>query len=296
VSRLASEQVKVVLTGEGSDELFGGYARYGATLRNQRWMRWYGAIPRAVRDGLRKSIAASSLLSGEMRRKIQHTPLGREDSLQSLFLDNFYSAFSAAEQRSLLRNPDSAEAAYQTCLDRWEQRALSSPLARMLFADQKTYLVELLMKQDQMSMAASIESRVPFLDHPFVEFAAQVPDEFKIRGSEAKYILKKAVADLLPADIIYRRKMGVPTPIRQWLQGDQAAGLFTLLRDPNGLLATYTNPDAVEQLIARHQQGLEDATDRLWRLMNLQLWGEIFVLGKHGRNKPEERAPLVVAV
>jgi len=102
----------------------------------------------------------------------------------------------------------------------------------MLFADQKTYLVELLMKQDQISMAASIESRVPFLDHPFVEFAAQVPDELKIRGRQAKYILKKAVADLLPADIIYRRKTGFPTPIRQWLRGDDAAGLFTRLRDP----------------------------------------------------------------
>jgi len=117
-----------------------------------------------------------------------------------------------------------------------------------------------------------------------VEFAAQVPDELKIRGRQA---------NLLPADIIYRRKMGFPTPIPQWLPGDQAAGLFTLLRDPNSLLAAYANPSAVEQLIARHQQALEDATDRLWRLMNLQLWGEI-VLGKHGRNKPE-RAPLVAA-
>jgi asparagine synthase (glutamine-hydrolysing) len=152
------------------------------------------------------------------------------------------------------------------------------------------------MKQDQMSMAASIESRVPFLDHPFVEFAAQVPDGLKIRGSEAKYILKKAVADLLPADIIYRRKMGFPTPVRQWLQDGRAQELFTLLRDPGGLLAAYANLDAVDQLIARHQQGIEDATDRLWRLMNLQLWGEIFVLRKHGRNKPVERAPLVAAV
>jgi asparagine synthase (glutamine-hydrolysing) len=296
VSRLASEQVKVVLTGEGSDELFGGYARYGTTLRNQRWMRLYGVVPRALRDGLRNGIATSALLSAELRRKIQHTPLGRDDSIQSLFLDNFYSAFSAAEQRSLLRNPDSAESAYQSYLDRWEQRASTSPLARMLFADQKTYLVELLMKQDQMSMAASIESRVPFLDHPFVEFAAQVPDGLKIRGSEAKYILKKAVADLLPADIIYRRKMGFPTPVRQWLQDGRAQELFTLLRDPEGLLAAYANLDAVDQLIARHQQGIEDATDRLWRLMNLQLWGEIFVLRKHGRNKPVERAPLVAAV
>ncbi|HYK59457.1 MAG TPA: hypothetical protein VEV85_08500 [Bryobacteraceae bacterium] len=78
--------------------------------------------------------------------------------------------------------------------------------------------------------------------------------------------------------------------------GRRRGGTLHATTRPNGLLAAYADPDAVEQLIARHQQGLEDATDRLWRLMNLQLWGEIFVLGKHGRNKPEERAPLVVAV
>ncbi|HLH41954.1 MAG TPA: asparagine synthase (glutamine-hydrolyzing) [Bryobacteraceae bacterium] len=296
LARLASEQVKVVLTGEGGDELFGGYARYAATLRNQTWMRWLGLVPRALRHGLRKRIAASPVLSAGLRRKIQHTPLGRGDSLQSLFLDNFYCAFSASDQRSLLRKPEHAESAYRSYLERWEQRPGSSPLARMLFADQKTYLVELLMKQDQMSMAASIESRVPFLDHPFVEFAAQVPDSLKIRRGEAKYILKEAVADLLPAGIVRRRKMGFPTPLRQWLHASCASGLFTLLRDPDGFLAAYANLDAVGQLIARHQQGVEDATDRIWRLLNLQLWGEIFVLGKHGRNKPLERAPLVAAV
>ena len=227
VSRLASEQVKVVLTGEGSDELFGGYARYGATLRNQRWMRWYGVAPARLETACENRL---------LRRACSPAKLaGRSSTLRSAARTAFSRSFSII---SIARFP------YQTYLDRWEQRASSSPLARMLFADQKTYLVELLMKQDQISMAASIESRVPFLDHPFVEFAAQVPDELKIRGRQA---------NLLPADIIYRRKMGFPTPIPQWLPGDQAAGLFTLLRDPNSLLAAYANPSAVEQLIARHQ-------------------------------------------
>jgi asparagine synthase (glutamine-hydrolysing) len=296
VSRLASEQVKVVLTGEGADELFGGYARYRTTLLNRRWMRWYGIVPMRARRALREWIAGSNWLSAEIRRKVKHTALGCEDSLQSLLLDNFYSAFYAADQRSLLRNPPAPDSAYQSYFDYWGRRQASSELARMLFADQKTYLVELLMKQDQMSMATSIESRVPFLDHPFVEFAAQVPDDLKIHRSEAKYVLKKAVADLLPADIVYRRKMGFPTPIRDWLLSENAAGLLRLIRDPKGLVAAYMNLKRVDQLIARHQARQEDATDRLWRLINLQLWGEVFLLAKHGRSKPLDREPLVAAV
>ena len=87
----------------------------------------------------------------------------------------------------------------------------------MLYADQKTYLVELLMKQDRMSMATSIESRVPLLDHEFVEFSTRVPDNMKLRGATGKHIFKKAVEDILPHDILYRKKMGFPTPLRSWL-------------------------------------------------------------------------------
>ena len=108
-------------------------------------------------------------------------------------------------------------AVYGNYLRYWNARAGSSPLGRMLYADQKTYLVELLMKQDQMSMACSIESRVPFLDHTLVEFSTRIPNRLKIHGATQKYILKKAVEDLLPRNIVYRKKMGFPTPIRQWL-------------------------------------------------------------------------------
>jgi asparagine synthase (glutamine-hydrolysing) len=107
----------------------------------------------------------------------------------------------------------------------------------MLYADQKTYMVELLMKQDQMSMACSIESRVPFLDHPFVEFAARVPDHLKIRNGVGKYIIKEAVADLLPAELLHRPKMGFPTPLRPWLLEPGARHLIDSLTDSGGLLA-----------------------------------------------------------
>jgi asparagine synthase (glutamine-hydrolysing) len=153
-------------------------------------------------------------------------------------------------------------------------------LSKLLYADQKTYLVELLMKQDQMSMATSLESRVPFLDHPFVEFAARVPDGLKVRDGVGKYIMKKAVADLLPHNIIYREKMGFPTPLRQWFREERAQPLFAMLTDPEGLLAGYVDRKSIEGLLDRHRRGVEDGTDRIWRLLNLQIWGDLFLRGK----------------
>ena len=279
VSRLASEQVKVVLTGEGSDEMFGGYARYRFYALNQRYLRYYHLLPAPLRRSLRARIAASPLLSASLRRKLQHTFLGLGEDLESLYLDNFYSAFSAAEQGSLLASAPPG-AAYANFLRYWNEARDFPLLPRMLYTDQKAYLVELLMKQDQMSMATSIESRVPFLDHEFVEFSTRVPARLKIRGGEGKYIVKKAVEDLLPREIVYRTKMGFPTPLRDWFRHPRAGALFTLLRSRDGLLASYIDPAALDSLIERQTSGLQDCTDRLWRLLNLQLWGDIFLTGK----------------
>ncbi len=285
VSRLASRHVKVVLTGEGSDELFGGYERYKRFLWNQRWMARYRMAPRALRDFVRRRIEDSALVGASLRRKLGHTFLGRENNVQSLQLDNFYCAFSEAEQRRLMTDPAAEGAAYGNFLTYWDAGRAASPLGQMLYADQKTYLVELLMKQDQMSMATSIESRVPFLDHTFVEFAARVPDGLKIRNGVAKYILKKAVEGLLPNEIIYRTKMGFPTPLRQWFMEERAQPLFAMLTDPEGLLASYLDRKSIEGLLDRHQRGVEDATDRIWRLLNLQIWGDLFLNGKAGRRQ-----------
>lgn len=296
VSRLAAAHVKVVLTGEGGDELFGGYGRYRFHLLNSRWIERYRLAPAPLRRRIRAAIANSSLLSAPLRRKLQHTFLGCGEGVESLYLDNFYSACSQAEQLRLFRSPPPASP-YRSFLRYWEDGGRLSPLGRMLYADQKAYLVELLMKQDQMSMATSIESRVPLLDHPLVEFAARVPDRLKLRGDAGKYILKKAVEDLLPHDILYRRKMGFPTPLRQWLLEPGAAPLYEVLRGGEGVLAAYLDRGRIEELIGRHQNGAEDATDRLWRLLNLELWGEIFLSGKNPQGTrgllapARERAP-----
>lgn len=278
VSRLAATQVKVVLTGEGSDELFGGYDRYRWNLLNSRALGWYRLLPAALRRTVREQVASSSLLRASLRRKLSHTFVGREDTIESLYLENFYGAFTLPEQSSLLNAPPGAVfASYRRY---WDQASAASPLRRMLYADQKTYLVELLMKQDQMSMATSIESRVPFLDHHFAAFAMTVPDHLKIRGGEQKYVLKKAVGDLLPHDIIYRKKMGFPTPLRQWLGDRQAAPLLDGLVSRDGFLASCLDLSSLTALLHRHRSGMEDATDRIWRLLNLQLWGDLYFTGK----------------
>ena len=281
VSKLAAERVKVVLTGEGSDEIFAGYERYRWNLLNQRSAGVYQFVPAPLRRWIRSQTATSRLLNASMRRKLGHTLLGRGGNLESLFLDNFYCAFSGFDQARLL--PAAPAHVYSNYLRYWNARPDASPLARMLYADQKTYLVELLMKQDQMSMACSIESRVPFLDHTFVEFSTRIPDRLKIRGSAQKYILKKAVEDLLPRGIIHRKKMGFPTPLREWLLDPRSDPLYAALQSRDGFVASLLDMREVDALIARHRSGFEDATDRIWRLLNLQLWGDLFLTGRRER-------------
>jgi asparagine synthase (glutamine-hydrolysing) len=279
VSRLASQEVKVVLTGEGSDELFAGYGRYYFYLKNQAAMRYYGHVPAALRSAIRSYIGRSPVIGGDVRRKLQHTVLGCAPDLESLYIDSFYCAFPQGG-RPILRDIPGAEPPYDNFLRYWNAVPNADLLSRMLYTDQKTYLVELLMKQDQMSMAASIESRVPFLDHEFVEFAASVPARLKLQHGTGKHIVKEAVADLLPREIIHRRKMGFPTPLKAWLAGPAAEQALTSLSSKDGVLGAYVDIKGVRELIERHRTGLEDATDRIWRLMTLQIWSEVCLLGR----------------
>ena len=213
VAQLASEHVKVVLTGEGSDETLAGYSRYPWTVLNARLDRPYRhLVPSGLRNFLREAVADSGWLGASAQRKLRHTFLARDGaSWASFYFDNFYSAFSESEQDSLLTNEFRPEpgAAYRDSLAFWE-KSRGSLLSRLLYTDIKTYLVELCMKQDQMSMAASIESRVPFLDHELVEFALRIPSSMKTRGLAGKRILKAAVKDLLPAFDFEPEKDGVP--------------------------------------------------------------------------------------
>lgn len=282
VARLARERVTVVLTGEGSDETLAGYTRYAWTLLNSRMDRAYRALtPAFLRRALRAGIGAAPL-SASLHRKLEHTFLMRDgENWPSFYFDNFYSAFSSSEFPQLLTPEalESAGEAYAGSMRAWEQSS-GDLLHRLLYTDINSYLIELLMKQDQMSMAASIESRVPFLDHLLVEFTARIPASHEIKGLAGKFILKEAVADLLPEAIVYRKKMGFPTPWAYWLSGPQLAEIEHLLSEPRTSARGLFRPDAMRRIFAEHRAGHRDHGNRIWRLLNLELWQRVFLDGE----------------
>ena len=218
VAELARESVTVVLTGEGSDETLAGYSRYAFTLKNAAFDRVYRRlIPEALRREIRRSISDSPQLSADFRRKLAHTFLARDGSMwPSFYFDNFFSAFSEEQQMALLTDDVAREfqegASYRHLLGYWENSS-GEMLQRLLYTDIKTYLVELLMKQDNISMAASIESRVPFLDHPLIEFAMRIPQKFLLNGLAGKEILKKAVRGSAPTLNSVSPETWIPDPV-----------------------------------------------------------------------------------
>lgn len=280
VARLAREHVKVVLTGEGSDETLGGYMRYGWTLWNARFGRPYCAlVPAAVRRVIRAAISETEALGADARRRLEHTFLGRDaDSWASIYFDNFYSAFSEREQQVFLVDAEvnGSGAPYRDSLAFWEASE-GDLLTRMLYTDIKTYLVELCMKQDQMSMAASVESRVPFLDHVLVEFAAHIPGRFKVRGLAGKLTLKESATGLLPEAVIHRRKVGFATPLGSWLRGPQLDQIQGMLLDPRSLDRKLFKPESLEKLFVEHRRHSRDHAAKIWRLLNLELWQRVFL-------------------
>jgi asparagine synthase (glutamine-hydrolysing) len=278
VSRLAREHVKVVLTGEGADELFLGYNRYRVTAWNDRLARVYETLlPATVR-------ATVGRLMGELppgiHRYAQRTFLALESGPRGLFYENF-AVFPDGLRRLLLANGNGlgGRDPYAEGL-RCYRDAAGGTLERMSHADLQTYLVELLMKQDQMSMAASVESRVPFLDHEFVQHVAGLSPRFKLRGWRTKAVLRAALHDRVPGPILRRRKMGFPVPVGRWLRGPFWPVVEDFVLGPRALRRGLFEPSVVRGLAEEHRAGLRDHGDRLWLLVNLETWQRIFLDGE----------------
>jgi asparagine synthase (glutamine-hydrolysing) len=300
VSELARGHVKVVLTGEGSDELLAGYGKYPRALVNWQAAGVYRIIPQPIR---RMVAACVPALPRRFARVARRSFLVVPRTPEAMFFDNF-AAIGLHRQQTLLSPAvaatATAERAYGASRAFFDApNGRSTLLDRLLYADMKTYLVELLMKQDQMSMAASIESRVPFLDHHIVEFVATLPARLKLRRTTTKWILRQMARNLVPPAILARRKMGFPVPFATWLRGASANVAREVLLDRRSRERGIINANAVERLIQEHASGAVDGGDAVWSLMNLELWYRTFIDGDGIQTLPSAgvtaSAPLGVA-
>jgi asparagine synthase (glutamine-hydrolysing) len=299
VSRLAARHVKVVLTGEGSDELLAGYGRYRKTVYNLALGARYRKL---TGKGLRRMVERSILslpLKSKARQKLTRTFLCVEPDIASIYFDNF-AVFPRIMQQELLTTAAKERAGsmdpYRAVGEYLAETDADTLLNQLLYVDTKTYLHELLMKQDQMSMAASIESRVPFLDHKLVEHTARLPERMKLRGLTTKYILRQSMKDLLPAEILKRSKMGFPVPVGAWFRGQYRSVIDEYVLSERAISRNLFDEKFVRSLVERHQTGGENHAERLWALVNFEIWLRRFMDGEEPNETPvvlEEAATVV---
>ncbi len=237
-------------------------------------------MPRGVRHAVSGAIGEAG--SAGIRGKLARTFLARPANLDAMYFDNF--AVFAPNRIASLLTPATREAvsgidayaAYHRAIEHSDAPTL---LGKLLYTDTRTYLHELLMKQDQMSMAASIESRVPFLDHPLAEFAARMPERMKLRGLTTKWVLRQAMKHRLPEEILSRKKMGFPVPVGAWFRGAWRHLLDEFVLSERAMSRGLFQPDVVRRLVDGHSAG-ENHTERLWALLTFEIWQRIFLDGE----------------
>jgi len=270
VSRLASEKVKVVLSGDGGDELFAGYDKYVVEQRERsRWSlpasarSLLGAIGRTMPDGMRGRNFLQHISLTGAQRYLDAGTFFRCGDMKGLFQPEVYELLARYE-------PGRASAAYLESRNRhW--------LSNLQSLDMKNYLpLDILTKVDRMSMAHSIETRVPLLDHKLVEFAATIPPEMNLRGGTTKYILKRAMRGILPGSIIDRPKRGFAVPLGYWFRGKLGSYVRDLLLGDSSRRRGFFNGRYIENLVARHERG-ETLDLQLWTLISFELWSRAFL-------------------
>ena len=266
MARLASEQVKVVLAGEGGDELFAGYPKYAA----DRLAGLVSALPQEMTRAI-----ARWLPYRQRRAKLALEALSIRDEAERSV--TWFASFSREEREALfapefLEQVDVAHPAriFEQYLEKVRDR---SPLKRMLYADLKIWLPDnLLLRGDQMTMAASIEERVPFLDHKLVELAARVPSRMLTRGFKTKVLLRQALRPYLPPETLRRRKVGFTVPIGPWFRKSLKSMVADLVLAPEAQARGYFNREAMERFVREHFDGVRDRQKQLWALVNFELW------------------------
>jgi asparagine synthase (glutamine-hydrolysing) len=273
VSKMARDYVKVVLSGDGGDELFAGYTRYAVERRRGGFAR----LPRVVRAGLMRPLGRR-LPHGARGRNFIHNvaldPVARYVEEVSVFTRLNKPSLYTAEFRQSLGASDPAARFRSTAA----RVRTGEPLDALLYLDAKTYLPgDILTKVDRMTMAVGLEARAPLLDHKLAEFVGRVPARFKMRGLETKHLFKRAVEGLVPEEILRRPKQGFGVPIQQWINRELRGRTRETLLDARTRSRGYTDSAYVSLLLDEHERGRRDHAAELWSLFVLELWHRIFV-------------------
>jgi asparagine synthase (glutamine-hydrolysing) len=269
VSRLAAQHVKVVLSGDGGDELFAGYDKYMVEGKERRRYlpafarKWIGLAAIGIPEGTPgRNYFRHLALAGPARYVDSHT-LFRLDQRRRLF---------SPDTARFMRACDPAAGHVkdlEACQGDW--------LSALQFHDLKGYLpLDILTKVDRMSMAHSIEARVPLLDHKLVEFAATIPPEVQLKNGHTKQILKEAMRGILPATIIDRPKRGFAIPLGTWFRGKLSGFVRDLLLSPTSLQRGFFNSEYIEKLLRMHDRG-RDLDLQLWTLISFEMWCRKFL-------------------
>ncbi len=266
VSELARKHVTVALSGDGGDELFAGYERFAATLWTEKLPSWLFAAGRALTRFLPAPGHAKN-----KRRRIKRFFEKAGLPLLERYL-GWNSIFTRGELAGLQPTAPAVDLA-AALRERLTEAADCSLLKQILYLNFKTYLLDdLLVKTDRMSMAHGLEVRCPFLDTRLVEWAAGLPDDLKIRGTQLKYILKRAYRDLLPKEILRRGKMGFGVPLGHWMRNDLKEFSHDMLLGPSSKIQGLLERAAVESYLIEHLKGLQDHGQKIWALLTLELW------------------------
>jgi asparagine synthase (glutamine-hydrolysing) len=260
----AARSVKMVLTGEGSDEILGGYPKHIV----ERFAQGYQVLPGYVRHRLIEPLAHA--LPYDFRRiKTAVTNLNIEDWRERYV--RWFGALNRSERDRLsvlrLNGTPVGDA------PPFDADPQSSPLRRILYYDQTSWLPDnLLERGDRMTMAASIEARVPFLDHELAAFASSLPDHYRVRGMRSKWILREAGKQLLPERILTRQKVGFRVPVNRWFRGEIRDYLLDHLQGGSSMTRAYFDPKALDHVLAEHLDGRQNHEKLLWALLNLEIW------------------------
>lgn len=280
VARLARESVTVALSGDGGDELFGGYTRYGDTLRRARGRS--GATVRLL------LAAAGLMLPHAFPGRNRLVDLGRSRAgryaatvVQAVRTDE---GGVASEAHPLGRLPIGEQ------LKRYFPPELMDDFAAaMMHVDVETYLPgDILTKVDRTSMAVSLEARVPLLDSELVDFALRIPGDLRVTAGESKRLFRRAIASIVPDFVLSRPKRGFQVPLASWFRGPLRSRIEAL-RSPSQAIAPYVNRDALARLVTEHSVGRRDHSSILWRLMVLDQWLASYADGRLGRSPKVRR-------